>query len=76
MNRREIAAVLGGMLAFIVWVAPGMLILTASIRDEPPGLITAGIAALACFGCACFGCACFGANRAWDLYQAARNPKS
>ena len=38
MNRREIAAVLGGMLAFILWVAPGMLILTASIRDEPPGL--------------------------------------
>ena len=71
MSRREIAAILGGMLAFILWVAPGMLILTASIRDEPPGLITAGIAALACFGCACFG-----ANRAWDLYQAARNPKS
>jgi hypothetical protein len=71
MNRQEIAAVLGGMLAFILWVAPGMLILTASIRDEPPGLITGGIAALACFGCAGLG-----ANRAWDLYQAARNPKS
>lgn len=71
MNRREIAVVLGGMLAFILWVTPGMLILTASIRDEPPGLITAGIAAIACFGCAFFG-----ANRAWDLYQAARNPKS